>query len=106
MKSRLFAISAASVLTATLLLTNAVQAGSKTAAPDTKATDIHGAPANTPGFGGTSAAGGLSPQDDGVAGGGIHNLDGAPGQGGVNTADDRPAGNMHGGLADNTGYSK
>ena len=31
---------------------------------------------------------------------------GAPGQGGLNEPDDRPAGNIHGGLAGATGYSK
>ncbi len=72
-------------------------------APVTKATAIHGAPGNTPGFGGSSA----NPVGGGVnGGGGIHNIAAAPGQGGANTADDRPAGNMHGGLAANTGYSK
>lgn len=72
-------------------------------APITKATAIHGTPGNTPGFGGSSA----NPVGGGVNGGdGIHMIDHAPGQGGANEADDRPAGNMHGGLAANTGYSK
>ena len=85
-------------------------ADSKKAAPTTKATAIHGAPANTPGFGGNSA----SPNGNGAGGGnGIHNIAGGapghtaefdpPGQG---DPDDRPAGNMHGGLAGATGYSK
>ena len=72
-------------------------------APVNKSTDIHHAPGNTPGFGGSSA----NPNGGGVNGGnGIHNIAGAPGQGGANEADDRPAGNMHGGLAANTGYAK
>lgn len=72
-------------------------------APVNKSTDIHHAPGNTPGFGGASA----NPNGGGVdGGGGIHNIAAAPGQGGANEADDRPAGNMHGGLAANTGYSK
>ena len=64
----------------------------------------YGAPGNTPGFGGSSA----NPNGVGNNGGnGIHNIGGgAPGQGGVNEPDDRPAGNMHGGLAGATGYSK
>jgi hypothetical protein len=74
-------------------------------APVTKATAIHGAPGNTPGFGGSSA----NPAGTGNGfngGAGIHNIGAAPGQGGANEADDRPAGNMHGGLAANTGYFK
>ena len=79
-------------------------AASKRDAPVNKATEIHGAPGNTPGFGGSSA----NPNGVGYNGGnGIHDVaDGAPGQGGVNEADDRPAGNIHGGLAGATGYSK
>jgi hypothetical protein len=92
------------LLAATALLAGPALAASKKAAPETKATEIHGAPGNTPGFGGSSA----NPNGKGKNGGnGIHNIGGgAPGQGGVNEADDRPAGNMHGGLAGATGYSK
>jgi hypothetical protein len=92
------------LLAATALLAAPALAASKKAAPETKATEIHGAPGNTPGFGGSSA----NPNGNGKNGGnGIHNIGGgAPGQGGVNEADDRPAGNMHGGLAGATGYSK
>jgi hypothetical protein len=79
-------------------------AASTREAPVNKATEIHGAPGNTPGFGGSSA----NPNGIGKNGGnGIHDVaDGAPGQGGVNEPDDRPAGNIHGGLAGATGYSK
>jgi len=73
------------------------------AAPVTKATAIHGAPGNTPGFGGESANV-VGVGFDG--GGGIHAIENAPGLGGANEPDDRPAGNMHGGLAANTGYFK
>ncbi|MDF2765544.1 MAG: hypothetical protein K0S81_2538 [Rhodospirillales bacterium] len=92
------------LLAATALLAGPALAASKKSAPQTKATAIHGAPGNTPGFGGSSA----NPRGKGKNGGnGIHNIGGgAPGQGGVNEADDRPAGNMHGGLAGATGYSK
>jgi len=91
-------------LAAVALMAAPALAASKREAPETKATDIHGAPGNTPGFGGSSA----NPNGGGVNGGnGIHNIGGgAPGQGGVNEEDDRPAGNMHGGLAGATGYSK
>ena len=91
-------------LAAVALMAAPALAASKREAPVTKATEIHGAPGNTPGFGGSSA----NPNGTGVNGGnGIHNIGGgAPGQGGVNEADDRPAGNMHGGLAGATGYSK
>jgi hypothetical protein len=92
------------LLAATALLAGPALAASKRQAPETKATEIHGAPGNTPGFGGSSA----NPNGNGRnGGGGIHNIGGgAPGQGGTNEADDRPAGNMHGGLAGATGYSK
>jgi hypothetical protein len=92
------------------ILAGPALADSKKAAPETKATDIHGAPGNTPGFGGSSA----SPNGNGAGGGnGIHNIGGgAPGQTaefdppGQGDPEDRPAGNMHGGLAGATGYSK
>ena len=86
-----------------LLLTGPALAESKKDAPDTPATDIHGAPGNTPGFGGNSA----NPNGNGVNGGdGIHNIDGgAPGQAGYNPAQDGqdPANSMHGGLNATTG---
>lgn len=78
-------------------------AGSKKSAPETPATSIHGAPGNTPGFGGNSA----NPNGNGVNGGdGIHDIGGgAPGQAGYNPAKDGrdPANSMHGGLNDTTG---
>ena len=99
MKS-LFSILAATAVSLPLLSGSAL-AEAGVDAPETPATDIHGAPGNTPGFGGASA----NPEGEGVNGGdGIHNIDAAPGQGGVNEDGDRPAGNMHGGLADTTGY--
>jgi hypothetical protein len=96
-------IAAVAIATLALLATPTL-AASKRDAPVNKATEIHGAPGNTPGFGGSSA----SPNGNGKNGGnGIHAIaGGAPGQGGVNEPDDRPAGNMHGGLAGATGYSK
>ena len=92
------------------ILAGPALADSKKAAPETKATEIHGAPGNTPGFGGSSA----SPNGNGAGGGrGIHNIGGgAPGQTaefdppGQGSANERPAGVMHGGLAGATGYSK
>ena len=72
-------------------------------APVTPATSIHGAPGNTPGFGGSSA----NPKGGGKNGGnGIHNIaGGAPGQnGGAGTGGKGgPSGNMHGGLDATTG---
>ena len=62
-------------------------------------------PNDAPGFGGSSA----NPEGRGVGkngGSGIHSIEDAPGQGGNNEEEDRPAGNMHGGLAGATGYSK
>ena len=69
-----------------LLLAAPSLAASKIQAPVNTATAIHGAPGNTPGFGGSSA----SPNGNGVNGGnGIHNiLGGAPGQAGYNPAQD------------------
>ena len=43
------------LLAATALLAGPALAASKKQAPETKATEIHGAPGNTPGFGGSSA---------------------------------------------------
>ena len=96
--------SLAPVVAALVLATAPALAASTREAPVNKATEIHGAPGNTPGFGGSSA----NPNGIGQNGGdGIHNIGGgAPGLGGVNEPDDRPAGNMHGGLAGATGYSK
>jgi len=78
-------------------------AESRKNAPVTPATSIHGAPGNTPGFGGSSA----NPQGGGKNGGtGIHNIaGGAPGQnGGAGTGGKGgPSGNMHGGLDATTG---
>jgi hypothetical protein len=76
-------------------------------APDNKASDIHGAPGNTPGFGGESA----NPNGRGKGkngGSGIHSIEDAPGQGDKNEDDNPPsaAGDMHGGLGANTGYPK
>ena len=72
-------------------------------APVTPATDIHGAPGNTPGFGGSSA----NPNGGGKnGGGGIHNIGGgAPGQEGSVTPGEKggPSGDMHGGLDATTG---
>jgi hypothetical protein len=73
-------------------------AASSKQAPVTPATDIHGAPGNTPGFGGSSA----NPNGEGNNGGnGIHMIaNGAPGQGGEHPTDggDPPGCDMHGGL--------
>jgi len=72
-------------------------------ASTTPATEIHGAPGNTPGFGGSSA----SPEGNGVGdGNGIHNIaGGAPGQnGGFAQEGEPPACTMHGGL--NNGYNQ
>lgn len=67
-------------------------------APETRATDFHGAPGNTPGFGGSSA----NPQGEGVNGGnGIHGIANNPGQSGNQPSSDDPGGpaqDMHGGL--------
>ena len=86
-----------------LLLAGSALAESPNEAPDTPATDIHGAPANTPGFGGSSA----SPNGNGKNGGnGIHMIaNGAPGQAGYNPYRDKkdPANSMHGGLNATTG---
>lgn len=99
-------ISVAMVLLAVLfLMIIPARAEAPIDAPVNKATDIHGAPGNTPGFGGSSA----NPDGAGVGvngGQGIHNIGAAPGQGGANEPNDRPAGNMHGGLAGATGYDK
>ena len=93
----------AAALMAAVSISTAAGAEAQIDAPETPATAIHGAPANTPGFGGSSA----NPNGVGKnGGGGIHNIAAAPGQGGANEVDDRPAGNMHGGLAATTGYSK
>ena len=70
------------------------QAESGTDAPVTPATTIHGAPGNTPGFGGSSA----NPQGGGVNGGnGIHNIAGIQANAGTL---DWPANTAHGGLDD------
>lgn len=78
-------------------------ASAKVDAPVTPATEIHGLPANNPGFGGSSA----NPEGVGVNGGnGIHDInDGAPGQDGSSAAEagQPPACTIHGGLADNDG---
>ena len=78
-------------------------AESQNEAPTTPATSIHGAPGNTPGFGGSSA----NPNGNGKNGGdGIHNIGGgAPGQNGeVNPGElGGPSGDMHGGLDATTG---
>ena len=72
--STLFAATVAS-----LALAGTAYADSPNTAPNTPATDIHGAPGNTPGFGGNSA----NPNGVGDGGGGIHNISGgAPGQNG------------------------
>lgn len=80
-----------------------VTAQSTKDAPDTPATDIHGAPGNTPGFGGNSA----NPNGKGKnGGGGIHNIGGgAPGQNGDVDPGEKggPSGDMHGGLDATTG---
>jgi hypothetical protein len=71
-------------------------------APDTPATDIHGAPGNTPGFGGSSA----NPDGGGKNGGdGIHMIDHAPGQDGEVAPGELggPSNDMHGGLDGTTG---
>lgn len=85
------------------LTTGVASAGSSITAPNTPATDIHGAPGNTPGFGGSSA----NPNGQGVAGGnGIHNIaGGAPGQDGNVTPGEKggPSNDMHGGLDATTG---
>ena len=80
-------------------------AASTREAPVNKAAEIHGAPGNTPGFSGSSA----NPKGVGSNGGnGIHGCScWCPGPGRpLNEPDDRPAGNIHGGLAGATGYSK
>jgi len=86
------------------LATLPVAAKDKTA-PDTPATDIHGAPGNTPGFGGSSAN--PDGRGNGKNGGqGIHNISGgAPGQGGAVTPGEKggPSNDMHGGLDATTG---
>jgi hypothetical protein len=93
-------------LSALVIMSSPVLADSKKDAPVNKATDIHGAPGNTPGHGGTSA----NPQGVGDGGNGIHNIaGGAPGQAGTQDEanDDQPAEDMHGGLDDATyGHSK
>jgi hypothetical protein len=86
-----------------LLLAGTALAESPNDAPVTPATAIHGAPGNTPGFGGSSA----SPNGNGKNGGnGIHNIaGGAPGKAGYNPYQDKkdPAVSMHGGLRATTG---
>ena len=84
---------AASVLIA---LGSSAFAGATIEAPDTPATDIHGAPGNTPGFGGSSA----NPDGGGVNGGdGIHDIDGgAPGQNGTAGDAENPSADMQGGI--------
>jgi hypothetical protein len=90
------------MFTAALLATPAA-AGAKKDAPNTPATDIHGAPGNTPGFGGSSA----NPNGRGKNGGnGIHNIaGGAPGQNGNVQPGEKggPSNDMHGGLDATTG---
>lgn len=83
-----------------------VAAQSSRDAPDTPATVIHGAPGNTPGFGGRSA----NPAETGKGkngGAGIHNISGgAPGQNGVKPGGGGrggPSNDMHGGLDAYTG---
>lgn len=71
-------------------------------APVTPATEIHGTPGNTPGFGGNSA----NPAGVGQGGNGIHMIaNGSPGWNGTSAADgaEPPACVMHGGLGDNDG---
>lgn len=72
-------------------------------APVTPATEIHGTPGNTPGFGGSSA----NPTGGGKNGGdGIHMIaDEAPGWDGQSASEggEPPACNIHGGLGDNDG---
>jgi|GEM_PF-2976571 len=74
-------------------------------APVTPATAIHGAPGNTPGFGGRSA----NPAGTGTGkngGAGIHNIGAAPGQGGATQGGGSrggPSNDMHGGLDETTG---
>ncbi len=91
------------VAAACAALTGTAIAGSSRDAPETPATDIHGAPGNTPGFGGNSA----NPNGNGVNGGnGIHNISGgAPGQNGSVDPGEKggPSGDMHGGLDATTG---
>ena len=84
-------------LSFTFGVASTVQAAASVDAPVTPATTIHGAPGNTPGFGGNSA----NPQGNGVNGGNcIHAIAGAPGQGGTSGAGnkDPPGCDMHGGL--------
>ena len=90
-------------MVATVGLVGAAAAQSPNDAPETPATDIHGAPGNTPGFGGNSA----NPNGNGVNGGnGIHMIgNGAPGQNGDVTPGELggPSNDMHGGLDATTG---
>ena len=90
-------------LIATVGIVGSAAAQSPNEAPVTPATDIHGAPGNTPGFGGNSA----NPNGNGVNGGnGIHNIaGGAPGQDGDVTPGEKggPSNDMHGGLDATTG---
>ena len=91
---------------ASAALFSSALAESKNDAPVTPATSIHGAPGNTPGFGGSSA----NPNGNGKNNGdGIHNIGGgAPGQGGSVSAGEKggPSNDMHGGLDDTTGRFK
>ena len=88
---------ALTVLVTVLLTSISANAASSQDAPVTPATEIHGAPGNTPGFGGNSA----NPDGAGEGvngGGGIHNISGgAPGQAGTQ-GDGNPSGTLHGGL--------
>lgn len=90
-------------LIATTAIAGTALAQSPNAAPVTPATSIHGAPGNTPGFGGNSA----NPNGKGKTGGnGIHNIaGGAPGQNGSVTPGEKggPSNDMHGGLDATTG---
>jgi hypothetical protein len=75
--------------------------------PVTPATDIHGAPANTPGFGDGAGNASANPMGLGQGGGdGIHMIqEGSPGFDGdpnIGTLGG-PSGGMHGGLDGNTG---
>lgn len=64
-------------------------------APDTQATTWHGAPGNTPGYGGNSA----NPDGEGVDGGnGIHGIANNPGQSGNSPGGEAPACDMHNGF--------
>lgn len=85
-----------------LLMGGVALAESPNDAPSTPATEIHGLPANNPGFGGSSA----NPEGGGVNGGnGIHDIGDNPGQSGYNPAQSGidPAQSMHGGLNATTG---